>query len=150
MIKINRGKKLEKKAGGKLGIILNLNPNAKCTLEPDAWVHGKTFQLKSDKATFGNNNSRELGTDKVADAIALIMEDVSEYFMLIYDGILGTLGFCYTKAEFIEMIKKNPEVVYYDKASNRNGGKKTLRIKVKKKFIQLVYTPNCHEVITLD
>lgn len=130
----NKGIEMEKMAS-RYGFILNSKSNATASTAADAIdLKGRTHQLKSDKATIANNYRRELGNDKIKEAKQLLTDDYSEMVTLIANYNGTTIFYSFTKESFKEMITEQPEILYYDTASKRNGGKTTIRLKVKKKY----------------
>ena len=133
-MKINRGYEAETLTI-KAGFTINDTKNAKATEQPDAWDrNGCTHQLKSDKATIANNYKRELGTNILKETEQLLADDYSEYVTLVatWKGTITLYSF--TKQAFCQMINEYSEIVGYDRASKKNGGKVTIRIKVKPKY----------------
>ena len=117
------------------GFTINDQKNAKATEQPDAWDrNGCTHQLKTDKATIANNYKRTLGNNIKKETKQLLEDDCSEFITLIatWKGIITLYSF--TKQAFNEMIEEYPDIVSYDRASKKNGGQVTIRIKVKPKY----------------
>lgn len=131
---MNKGIELERLAGCN-GYILNEKSNARATTDSDAIdLQGRTHQIGSDKKTVANNYRRILGNDKTAEFQQLMDDDASEMVTLIATYAGKTIFWIFTKENIKRMVDENPEIIYYDRASSKNGGAVTIRVKVKKKF----------------
>ena len=134
VLKGNRGEKIERF----LEKFLNYRKpedfearNVPCTVAADLEKNGIGYQVKGDRASFGLNGY-QLTDDKTKDVQALVNHDQSDKFLLagLWKKNSELHLFEIQKDKFVQMVAENPQVVHYSRNSKKNGGGKSLRLKV--------------------
>lgn len=114
--------------------IAGTNDNTAATITGDLEKAGKTYQVKTHKATISSAGVELKRNDIVKETLYLIREhDAADEIIL--GGFAGywnneIVTFNYTKDGFCELIKDHPEILWYD--TDSRTGKTSIRIKVNK------------------
>lgn len=148
----NKGERLEKALIKFLGYHKpeNAQQNTKGSEMPDLIAPNKiSYQVKTDRATL---TPPSISGNKLIDFIAFTENDVAD--CLLFGGWWKKrlVVFTFTKENAIAMIKDYPEILHYDKPSNKNSKnntrKKSLRLKVQVSR-EAIYTNYCTSKVEL-